>query len=153
METFQGLVQGTVIFYWSSIMNFLPWRTSDWFCRQILRSLFESWWEEHCEFCQYQLEIFPMRRMVADSTGTNQWSELSESALVPWEREEIKDTKGSFNSHGGLFWWLPSFSWILSPFGEKYISAWYFSKKSQSNDWIGVETLRRKGYVSLKGPT
>lgn len=33
--------------------------------------LFESWKEVCCEFCQYQLEILPQKRVVADPIGTS----------------------------------------------------------------------------------
>lgn len=53
-----------------------------------------------CEFCQCQLETLPMWRVVADSIGTDDQC-LPESAIVLSEMgtEQIKDDKGSFNSH------------------------------------------------------
>ena len=41
---------------------------------------------------------------------------------------------------------------MTSPFWKNDILAWFFSKKSQPNKWIGVEEIGRKGCVSLKGP-
>lgn len=70
--------------------------------------------------------------------------------------EQIKDVLGSFNLPKWLFWLLLSLllsdSGIISPFWEKVVPAWYFSRKSQPNEWTGAEGLRRKGWVSLKGP-
>ena len=56
-----------------------------------------------CEFCQCQLETLPMWRVVADSIGTDDQC-LPESAIVLSEMgtEQIKDDKGSFNSHSLL---------------------------------------------------
>ena len=53
---------------------------------------------ESCEFCQYQLEILPIRRLVADPIG------ISDQCF------QIEDVKGSFNPPGWLFGWLLSVS-------------------------------------------
>ena len=43
----------------------------DSFWGEVLRVLFVSSWQVHCEFCQYQLEILPIRKVATDSIGTN----------------------------------------------------------------------------------
>lgn len=41
---------------------------------------------------------------------------------------------------------------VISPFWEKEMAAWYFSKKSHPNKWTGEDLLRRSGYLSCKDP-
>ena len=103
-----------------------------------------------CDFCQYQLQILPIRRVVPDSIDKR--PVFPESALVLPELEQIQDIRVSFNSPGWLLWWLLSNSRIISPFWEKDITAWYFFRESQPNKWIEVEKLGRKGWVSFKRP-
>lgn len=82
--------------------------------------------------------------------NNDKWSVFPESALVPWEIEQIKDVRGSFNSLGSLLWWLLSISRMTSYFWEEEVPVWYFSK-SQPNICIEAEELR-KGSVALPGP-
>ena len=68
--------------------------------------------------------------------------------------------KGSFNSPS-LLLWLLSNSRIVSPFWEKEILAWYFSKKLEEHKWVraeelmsitnGAEDLMRTELVSPRG--
>lgn len=72
--------------------------------KRFWEGLFESFGEVHCEFCQRNLEILPIKKVVPDSIWTNDQMiyEFSESALVLPETEHIKNVDGLFSSPHGL---------------------------------------------------
>ena len=45
------------------------------------QDLFESWWEVHYRFYQYQFKIFPIKKMVADPIRIISVSRVSYSAV------------------------------------------------------------------------
>lgn len=83
-------------------------------------------------------------------SNRDNWLVLSDSATVLSKTEQINDFERPFNSPNWLFWQLRSNSNIIFPFWEKDITARYSSRKSQSNEWVGAEDLRRKQCASPK---
>ena len=97
------------------------------------------------------LWIVPIRKMVADSIGTN--DQCFQNLLYYYQRWNKKKMSKDHLIHlVDNFDDDCPFSRIISPFLDKDIQAWYFSKKSQPNKWITAEGLRRKVWVSLKRP-
>lgn len=97
------------------------------------RTYLNPWWEVCCGFCQHQLDLFAIRKVIGDSVGIN-WSVFPKwgTFLKCLNREQTEDIKASFNSLFWLFWWLLSNSRILSSFWETEILTWYLSNK-----WMG----------------
>ena len=68
-----------------------------------------------------------------DWLNGDKWLVFPESALVSLETEEIKDVKGYLIHLVGYFDDYLLISRIISPFWEKEILAWRFSRKSLIN--------------------
>ena len=71
-----------------------------------MAGLFESDGETCCEFGQYQLEILPIRNVIADSKGRHEsfffFFLRKKTFSVLSEMKQMKDVKGTFRSPGWL---------------------------------------------------
>ena len=70
-----------------------------------MAGLFESDGETCCEFSQYQLEILPIRNVIADSKGRHEsffFFLRKKTFSVLSEMKQMKDVKGTFRSPGWL---------------------------------------------------
>ena len=98
----------------------------------------------HCEFYQYQLDILPIRRVVADSTETN--DQYFQNQVLYCEKRCRVEV--SFHSPSRLLWWLLSILELFPSFGGKKFQ----HEKSWLKKWVAAEELRRRGCLSLKEP-
>ena len=82
--------------------------------------MLESRLEVHCEFCQQQLEILPIRKVVADSIGTDV-SRIGSNSYC-----QIQNTKKMSKCHlihlAGYFDDYCQFLGYFPLLGEKYFS-------------------------------
>lgn len=88
-------------------------------------------------------KIWPIKSLVTDSIGTNDpCSQIQLQCHRNWSNKRCWSV---IQFTWLAIWWLLSNSRTISSFWEKTILTWYFSKKSQPNEWIRAEELGRKG--------
>ena len=128
--------------YWTQISciagRFLTiWATREAFICKVLINSGERLWGIYLDFRRrYALSIsvtdFVDKECGSWSNG-DKWLVFLKLALMCSEAEERGDVEGLFALPVWLFWLLLSNPRIISPFWEKDISAWRFSKKFLPN--------------------
>lgn len=138
----RGLVQGimslslVIFFYRLHILK-------DVFTYVVLIDSGKGFWGIHLSMIGYALCILPIS--VEDFAHKQDGSLSNEDKMIraPRFRHSVirngASVDGSFSLPDWLFLWLLSNSRIISPFWEKELPAWLFSKKSRANKRVGVE--------------
>ena len=109
------------------------WATRETFIYKVLINSGERLWGIYLDFrrrCTLSISVtdFVDKECGSWSNG-DKWLVSLKLALLCSEAEERRDVEGLFALPVWLFWLLLSNPRIISPFWEKDISAWRFSKK------------------------